>query len=133
MNSKQLVEKHLQERIDLDAMQSQELKQMLSRHDKEQKENPYSKYFARKRYEQLENLLRRHKTELEGLYDSHEQEYQNWQKIKQVIRDGKQLSFESEPKHQPYQPKYEPGQRSKLDKLVQFFKQVQKKGHGQQQ
>jgi len=133
MTSKELVEKHLQERIDLDTMQSQELKQMLSRHDKERQANPYSQYFASKRQEQMENLLKRHKVELDRMYKAHEQEYQNWRKVHQIIRDAKVLSVDAEPKRQTYQQHYEPEQQSKLDKIIQFFTQQRKKDHGQEQ
>ncbi|OQP67243.1 hypothetical protein A3860_02465 [Niastella vici] len=133
MTSKELVEKHLQERIDLDTMQSQELKQMLSRHDKERQANPYSKYFASKRQEQMENLLKRHKVELDRMYTAHEQEYQNWRKVNQIIRDSRTLSADAEPKRQIYQPNYEPEQQSKLDKVIKFFMQHRKRDHGQEQ
>jgi coenzyme F420-reducing hydrogenase delta subunit len=94
MNAEELTKKHLRERIDLESLQGEELTDMLNKHLKEEEHTFGSRYFAEKRTKQVAALLTRHGIEKERLYDAHMKEYNDWRKVKNVIRESQQLSFD---------------------------------------
>jgi hypothetical protein len=126
MNVNELTSRHTAEMLDLQEMQQQELDEMTKRHDKEYSYNPSSKYFAEKRLQQRNALLTRHKIERGRLHELHEKEYNEWRKVKTIIRDANQLSFDLEPKRE-IQLQKEEAPETRLQKLKKLWEKLRGK------
>jgi hypothetical protein len=128
MNANEITAKQTAEMLDLKQMQEQEIEEMTKRHDREYVGNPSSTYFAEKRLRQRNVLLARHKIESTRLYELHEKEYNEWHKLKTIIREADQLSFESEPKKQIKPQKEEaPEPETRVQKLKKLWQKMRGK------
>jgi len=125
MNVNELTAMQTAEMLDLQDMQQQELNEMTKRHDREYAQNPTSKYFAERRLQQRNVLLIRHRIEREKLHDLHENEYKEWHKVKTIIQESNQLSFDAEPKREVKQQKEEP--ETRLQKLKKLWEKMRGK------
>jgi hypothetical protein len=113
--------------LDLQEMQQQELDQMTTRHDREYAQNPTSKYFAERRLQQRNALLTRHKIERDRLYELHEKEYDEWRKLKTIIREAEQLSFELEEPRKFIRLPEEPEPETRVQKLKKLWQKMRGK------
>ena len=129
MNSTELTQKDLQERIDLESLQKKELDTMVKRHSLEAMEAP-GKYFEEKREKQMQKLLDNHKNELARLFDTHNEKWEQRQNVKNIIRESHQLSFDLQPKRERY-IKPEPVKETAMDKVKKFLHR-KRKDHGQE-
>ena len=132
MNALTMTEKHLQERIELEALQKKQLADMIKRHKQQALEAP-GKYFENKRQEQLQKLQDFHKQELADLFSLHNKEWDNYHQVKTIIREAKQQSFDLEPKKIPpvqSEPEKEP-LKQRLQKILEKRK-MKRKDRGQE-
>ena len=125
MSTNEFVAKQTAEMLNLEEMQRNELDEMTKRHDKEYAQNPASPYFAERRLQQRNALLTRHKIERDRLFQLHDTEYKEWRKLRNIIREAGQASYESEPKKEikPQQEK-PPEKETRLQKLKKQWQKM---------
>jgi hypothetical protein len=133
MDAATLTRKHLQERIDLEALQQTQLEDMIKRHKLEALEAK-GKYFEEKRQEQLQKLQDFHKDELADLFVMHNKEWEDLMKVKTIIRESQQLSFDLQPKKEPrIQLQPEPEKETLTNRIKKFLERRKTKSKDREQ
>lgn len=133
MHAVTLTQKHLQERIDLENLQKTEMDALKKRHRMEAIEAK-GKYFEERRQDQLQKLQDEHKAELADLYDMHNKEWGDFQKVKQIIRNSEQLSFDLQPKKEPTPAQPEPEKDTFVNRIKKLLdkRRTKRKDRGQE-